>query len=161
MNIKKETIERFIKETGLNVKIGFFNGWNNFYNKIDFSKVKEYDCVTICGFTNEGENVSKWFKSPKNKEVTFEYIMNKVNQESIYRNLSDLFSKLCKNIPVYPTTYGIGVDAFYNQYMCNEIKIIEDKLNELGIEYRNEFSEAGYVYRFVISKKSINLQKIK
>lgn len=161
MNISKETIERFIKETGLNIKIGFFNGWDNFYNKIDFSKIKEYDCITICGFTHDGENISKWFKTPKTKEVTFDYIMNKLNQESIYRNLSDLFSKLCKNIPVYPTTYGIGVDAFYNRDMSKEIRMIEDKLNELGIEYRNEFSEAGYVYRFVISKKSVNLEKIK
>lgn len=161
MNISKETIERFIKETGLNIKIGLFNGWSDFYKNIDFSMIKEYDCITIIGFTREGENISKWFKTPKNKEVTFDYIMNKLNQESIYRNLSDLFSKLCKNIPVYPTTYGIGVDAFFNRDMKNEIKFIEDKLKELGIEYRNEFSEAGYVYRFIISKKSVNLQKIK
>lgn len=65
-----------------------------------------------------------------------------------------------QNIPVYPTTYGIGVDAFYNREMSKEIKMVEDKLNELGIEYRNEFSEAGYVYRFVISKKDLNLKKI-
>lgn len=161
MNISKETIERFIKETGLNIKIGSFDGWSDFYKNIDFSMIKEYDCITIIGFTRECENISKWFKTPKNKEVTFDYIMNKLNQESIYRNLSDLFSKLCKNIPVYPTTYGIGVDAFFNRDMKNEIKFIEDKLKELGIEYRNEFSEAGYVYRFVISKKSVNLERIK
>lgn len=161
MIINKDTIDRFVKETGLNVMIGYFDGWNDFYNKIDFSNIKEYNCITICGFTHDGINVAKWFKTPKAKEVTLDYIMNKVNEESIYRNLSNLFSKLCKNIPVYPTTYGIGIDAFYNREMRKEIKMVEDKLNELGIEYRNEFSEAGYVYRFVISKKSVNLKKIK
>lgn len=161
MIISKETIDRFVKETGLNVKIGYFDGWNDSYNKIDFSNIKEYNCITICGFTHDGFNVTKWFKTPKAKEITFDYIMTKINQESVYRNLSDLFSKLCKNIPVYPTTYGIGIDAFYNREMSNEIKMVENKLNELGIEYRNEFSEAGYVYRFVISKKSVNLEKIK
>lgn len=164
MNIKKDTIKRFVNETGLNIYIGYRDKYTDNYissEKFDFSNIGKMNYLLINGFQEDGTYIGKFFNVPKSKEVTLDYIMNKLNQESVYRNLSDMFSKLCKNLAVYPTTYGIGIDAFYNFGLDDEIKQVEDKLNELGIEYRTEFSEARYVYRFVISKKSINLQKIK
>lgn len=61
---------------------------------------------------------------------------------------------------VYPTTYGIGVWVFYNWDLEKDLKNVADLLNKFGVEYYTEFSDARWVFRFKISKKSINLDKI-
>lgn len=61
---------------------------------------------------------------------------------------------------VYPTTYGIGVWVYYNWNLEKDLKNVADLLNKWGLEYSTEFSDARWVFRFKISKKSINLDKI-
>lgn len=61
---------------------------------------------------------------------------------------------------VYPTTYGIGVWVYYNWNVEKDLTNVADLLNKWGLEYSTEFSDAHWVFRFKISKKSINLDKV-
>lgn len=61
-----------------------------------------------------------------------------------------------KNYLIYPTTYGIGLWAIYNFHFDTDKSKIEGVLDEMGVEYYNEFSDANWAYRFKISKKEAN-----
>ena len=61
---------------------------------------------------------------------------------------------------IYPTTYGIGVWNLYNASINADTTLVDKILNERGIEYRNEFSDAEWVFRYVISKKEANKLKL-
>ena len=61
---------------------------------------------------------------------------------------------------IYPTTYGIGVWVFYNWKKDECIAKVREVLDGMNVEYSNEFSEAGYVYRFRVSKKSENRKRL-
>lgn len=101
------------------------------------------------------------FKTPKNKEVTAEWVMDKLNNQSVYLNLSKYLRKIFDySISIYPTSYGIGVDAFWGRYK-NDADKVASKLADLGLEYRNEFSDARWVYRFIVSKNAHNLAILK
>lgn len=105
----------------------------------------------------EGDYISMWsFKTPKVKEVTTEWVLSKINMESSYRNLSQYLQRVFKHsISVYPASYGIGVDTL-GGYKKSADEVAA-KLEELGLKYRNEFSDAAWVYRFVISKDRENM----
>ena len=62
---------------------------------------------------------------------------------------------------VYPTTYGIGVWVFFNWDKDECIRRVREVLDGMNVEYSNEFSDAHYVYRFKISKKTSNRSKVK
>lgn len=108
-----------------------------------------------------------YIKTPKKKEVTFEWLMNKIEKKSnsVYKNLTTSFKKLItveKNYSIYPTTYGIGVYVVYcGAKTKTDINNIEKFLKAKGIKFENEYSEAGWVYRFKISKSAENIQLIK
>lgn len=61
---------------------------------------------------------------------------------------------------IYPTTYGIGVWNLYNASIIADTDLVDSILKERGIEYRNEFSDAEWVFRYVISKKEANKLKL-
>ena len=107
--------------------------------------------------------------SVKSKEITEDYVMkliekNEKSYNGIYGNFADKMNKLIagrtSQLSIYPTTYGIGVWIFYNFKAEENITYVENILKEKGIEYYNEFSDAHYVYRFKISKKRENLERI-
>ena len=107
--------------------------------------------------------------SVKSKEITEDYVMkliekNEKSYNGIYGNFADKMNKLIagrtSQLSIYPTTYGIGVWIFYNFKAEENITYVENILKEKGIEYYNEFSDAHYVYRFKISKKKENLERI-
>jgi len=54
----------------------------------------------------------------------------------------------------YTTLYGIGYFCYFTGQKSFEQtnKILGDYLKSKGIEFKNEFSEAGWVYRFLINK---------
>jgi len=95
--------------------------------------------------------IGKSFKLPKKKEVTLDYLLSKLNTEKIYKNFSEKFNKIVKlnGITCYPTSYGIGVFvAFAFRESIKDIKAkIENALNEHGIEYTTQYSDAGWVFR--------------
>ena len=54
----------------------------------------------------------------------------------------------------YTTLYGIGYFCYFMSQKAHQEtkKILSDYLNSKKINFDNEFSEAGWVYRFVINK---------
>lgn len=104
---------------------------------------------------------TKTIKTPLKKEVTFDYIINKISTDKIFINLASTFQKLVNktNINVYATTYGIGVWTAYNKYAKEEAIEIESILKKYDIKYTTEYSEIRWVYRFKISKSKENIDK--
>lgn len=113
---------------------------------------------------------SKSFRLPKGKEVNLEWVMGKINTEKVYESFANNFKTLLQKeygntyngLSVYPTTYGIGifVAISYRNDVAQTKQRVEGLLNKYGIEYRNEYSEAGWVFRYVISKRKENIEKI-
>ena len=117
------------------------------------------------GFYENGEDYESIFKGikiPKKKKLDIEYVMNKLNSDKVYKNFSDNFNKILKeklpNVSAYPTSYGIGFFALYKSSETK--KQIEEILDEYGIKYTTEYSDAGYVFRYKISKSKENIEKI-
>ena len=107
--------------------------------------------------------------SVKSKEITEDYVLKLIEKnekmyKGFYGEFTDKMNKLLGDkksyFSIYPTTYGIGVWLFYNFSADKDIKYIENILKEKGIEYYNEFSDMRYVYRFKISKKRENLERL-
>ena len=107
--------------------------------------------------------------SVKSKEITEDYVLKLIEKnekmyKGFYGEFTDKMNKLLGNkksyFSIYPTTYGIGVWLFYNFSADKDIKYIENILQEKGIEYYNQFSDMRYVYRFKISKKRENLERL-
>lgn len=97
-------------------------------------------------------------KTPKYKEVTLEWVLDKINKGNSYKNLSQYLRKVFGySIDIYPTSYGIGIDTLFGKYE-NRAKMVAEKLSELGLKFRNEFSDAGWVYRFIVSKDRDNMK---
>lgn len=109
--------------------------------------------------------IGKSIKATK-KETTFEYIMDKINTDNVYKSFSDKFNELlkAKNIKAglncYPATYGIGVFNLFNAEKSETKQTIETLLNSTGVKFENEYSEAGWVYRYKISKSAENIKRI-
>lgn len=120
----------------------------------------EYDGKIFC----KKENV-------KSKEITEDYVLKLVGKnKKLYDGAFGAFTmqmqKICEKLGygnyfcVYPTTYGIGIWLFWNWKVEEQANNVENILKSAGIEYYNEYSEHRWVYRFKISKKRENLQKI-
>jgi len=96
-----------------------------------------------------------------NASLIIEKFESKINTDKIYIDFAKKFSKLCGNgCTVYPTTYGIGVCTLLKSTLDYNREKYENKLSELGIDYTNEYSDAGWVYRFKISKSKENINRI-
>jgi hypothetical protein len=106
----------------------------------------------------------------KSKEITIEMIDKLIaKNEKAYSGYYGEFAKnmqrllnengLTDKFSVYPTTYGIGIWVIFNYSAKEEIKKVTKILNDRGIEYYNEYSEAGWVYRYKVSKKAENIAK--
>lgn len=106
----------------------------------------------------------------KSKEITIEMIDKLIaKNEKAYKGAYGQFAlkmqKLLKenklnSLSVCPTTYGIGVWVIYNWNADEQVQKVAKILKEKGVEFYNEYSEAGWVYRFKVSKKADNLAKI-
>lgn len=103
--------------------------------------------------------IHKTIKAPK-KEIDFNYILSKLNAETIYINFAKYFEKILNKkftkISAYATSYGIGLFLPYKI----DIQEIENELLNLNINFSTERSEGGFVYRFKISKSKENIEKI-
>lgn len=105
-------------------------------------------------------------KLPQKKEVTLMWVMEKINKDSIYKNFAKNFENLLpkkyKNgLNVYPTTYGIGISILFSHFQKNDlVNEVSKILKQYGVKYKNEYSDAGWVFRFKISKEKGNIEKI-
>ena len=107
----------------------------------------------------------------KSKEITVEYVQKLVEKDrkvyaGTYGKFAMCMQKLCKErgltnkFCVYPTTYGIGVWIFYNFNADKHIAQVEEIMKERDIEYYNEYSDHRWVYRFKVSKKRENIERM-
>jgi hypothetical protein len=136
------------------------------YNESTLEKASE---ITF-GWADDGNYIDgitlKRIKLPKNKSViTVEWVMEKLNKDSVYKFFSDNFRKLLEKMgysgygfSIYPTTYGIGVFTLKGE---KGVKLINDTLDNVGILYSGEWSDAQYVYRYKISKSKENVDRMK
>lgn len=150
MNISKQTLEM------LN-EIFYITFYDNFMNEVAMDKATELHI----GFTKDGtEYIGKLIKATK-KEMTFDYIMSKINSDKTFKNFSSEFNKVISKfgLSAYPTSYGIGFFvAFGFRKTINETKEqIEKSLNEIGVKFTTEYSDAGWVFRYKISKAAENI----
>ncbi len=110
-------------------------------------------------------------ETTKSKEITVEYIQKVVERDKkafsgaygdFARKMEQLLQRngIGRNFCIYPTTYGIGVWLVYNFSADADIKRVDSILNEQGIEFRNEYSDAQWVWRYVISKAEANRLRI-
>lgn len=128
----------------------------------------EYDTLYV---THDGEQMLVKKEGVKSKVITEEYVMKLVEKSrkaysGTYGKFAMGMQKLCRErgysgqFAVYPTTYGIGVWLFYNFRADENIADVKRLMDERGIEYYNGYSEHRWVYRFKVSKKKENLDKI-
>lgn len=172
MKITKETIQRFEQENNL-LHLYFAYGARCFSESykdwiVKGNKIEDALWVQVLGWDEDNKYVCFGFKPPKNKEVTFEYLMGKLEaylgKESSWKNLRDTFEKLLPKLKgrFYATSYGVGFDTFMLSHekvmrWTNELRQwLEDK----GIEFTNEYSDAAWVYRFRIGRSAVNLRRI-
>ena len=124
-------------------------------------KILTYDNEVYPDFIQVWGSKIKSIKIPKNKSlITAQWILNKIDNS--YTNLKPLFKQLELKGNIYYTSFGFSYDMFFKSQkdFDNDIKTLQDKLDELNINYTNELSNAGWVYRFRISKNKSNLDKI-
>lgn len=73
---------------------------------------------------------------------------NKTKKDIVESFMSDRVTKY----NYYTTLYGIGTFCYFTRDITKATKEMKDYLNSKGIPFSNEFSDANWVYRFVINK---------
>jgi hypothetical protein len=140
-----------------------------FFTERDFAN-RFFDSTTLWVFMSDGtkfpiKNLGKY------KDLTEKFLLEKIESNhkkftsSKFADFIKKVSKLLeenkiKNFWIYPTTYGIGVWSFYNYHAKENAESVRKILESLNVEFRNEWSDALWVYRFVISKNKKNLSKL-
>lgn len=129
-----------------------------------------YEFTTLYVEHDNGQMLVKK-ENVKSKVITVEYVQKLVEKDrkvyaGTYGKFAMCMQKLCKErgltnkFCVYPTTYGIGVWIFYNFNADKHIAQVEEIMKERNIEYYNEYSEHRWVYRFKVSKKRENIERM-
>jgi hypothetical protein len=108
-----------------------------------------------------GKNPDNFFKSFVNQYVSKFAVKEYGIFDGVFRNptKNECFEVLKNDARVrkyyfYTTLYGIGYFCFLmrNETFEQTKKILTDYLNSKKVSFKNEFSEAGWVYRFCINK---------
>lgn len=169
----KTDLEQFAKDvTGKHIKIfiqtGFGKSW---YSQVFNSNFSTIEPETSYGVSVNDNDIVYVFKTGKNrdsflKSFLTQYISKYEMKQSVWKDgeivkptKEDVINKLRVNDRVYKscfytTLYGIGFFCFLlSTDGFNKVKkVMGDYLDSLGIPYQNEFSEAGWVFRFLIGK---------
>lgn len=128
----------------------------------------EFDTLFV---EHDGGQILVKKENVKSKEITVEYVLKLVEKDrktyaGTYGRFAMEMQRICKklgyttSLTVYPTTYGIGIWLFYNFHADAHIENVRKIMEEKGIEFYNEYSDKRWVYRFKVSKKRENLEKI-
>jgi len=147
------------------------NVYDEYTNEVELESPKASE-ITF-GWSIDGQWIDgvslKSIRLPKTRSlITASWISDKINKEKIYKDFSVIFKDILvksghsgSSINVYPTTYGIGVAVIFNPSGSNDKEQITNLLKQTGVSFTNEYSDAGYVYRYKISKSKENIDKIK
>ncbi len=159
-NIQKDIIQK-LKDLGYVSDFMLENGYDN---TEDISKA-EYIRIIAHQEGDEYDWIHKNIKLPKQKIVDVNYVLDKLDTDKVFKNFSEDFQKILNgtdfenSINIYSTTYGIGVESIFGNKKSREF--VEGKLNDLGIDYTTEYSDARWVFRYKISKSKENIEKLK
>ena len=100
-------------------------------------------------FITQFSSKYKWLVEDINGMFNYESNKEQVQKNIIERNQDRVSKGL-----FYTTLYGIGFWAIFCSKQDIEVaKMLADYLKSKAIQYRNEWSDAGWVYRFVIGKE--------
>jgi hypothetical protein len=118
MKVTKQTLDKINKCYSVFIT----DDYSNEYNENDPDELKNANRIII-GFEYgsdgkpTGEYIGKTIKTPKSKEVTFDWLMDKINKENVYTNFSKEFKKILDidSIDIYPTSYGIGIFVLFGK----------------------------------------------
>lgn len=172
MKITKETIQRFEQE---NKSICLWFSYGARCIPMDYKewietgqRLEDAEWVQVSGWDENDNHISFGFKPPKNKEVTFDYLMGKLEaylgKESSLVNLRGTFEKLLPSLRgrFYATSYGVGFDTLMMSHegVMKATDDLKQWLKDKGIEFTNEYSDAAWVYRFRIGRSAANLSRI-
>lgn len=159
----------------IDLRLNVYGATKKWYDTtlIDFSEIESNKDYTV--FFNNIQQFT--FKTGKNSDTfvksflsqfiskaqlfninTLEYMTKEEKKDSILNNVNNTnnFNRLTKYI-YYTTLYGIGMFVFFMNDKTFEkyTSFLNNNLKENNINYKNEYSEAGWVYRWVI-KSDIN-----
>ncbi|WP_296864633.1 hypothetical protein [uncultured Methanobrevibacter sp.] len=186
MNISKETILRLSEE----YLWGFDNKDLTFgdelgrtgedlrssknYTKDFIDKNYDYICknaeviciVADAAWITGGESIYYGIRinAPKNKEVTLDYIhqrIEKINSArgfSLYEDMTKFIKKY--KVPAEATSFGLSIWIAFGNH-DKQIETINKILTDKGIQYTTRLSPAGWCYNWVISKHKNNVALIR
>ena len=168
------------KITGLNIKIfipdnpndkyTYYNRFNGVLSEETVYGVQIDDCIEYTFKTTK--KVETFFKSFINQHIRkyemkqgfWGYIDDSKNLGWVYPKKETIVKKLISDrvskYHYYTTLYGIGMFAYFTRDVKNATKNLSEYLDSKNINYTNEFSEAGWVYRFVINSEVKNHNKL-
>lgn len=153
MNIKQHTLDA-LKE------LYSYTFYDKFTIEVPMNKATNLHI----GFTKDGEKyIGKSIKLPTAKEVTIKYIVDKIETDKTFKNFCEHFNTLIHtlNLGAYPASYGVGVFCLGSERLIQVDKDnIESLLNQLGVQFYTEYSDAYYVFRYKISKSKENIERI-
>lgn len=147
--------ERELSDNGLQIQ--YYKG-----DCLDTVPADQADRFTVVKWTDE---LFKMYHGtiPKRKPFDIDYILQLIAKKEVvqYIDYKAIFAPLKLNeLRFYNTTYGLGVESIF-QRPTDQIERLKAFLNEKGIEFTNEYSDAMWVYRFKISKSAANIARIK
>jgi hypothetical protein len=99
---------------------------------------------------------------PLKKEMSYEWIIQQIDKKKTFQSIKwcEVFKPLeLFNVGYYTTSYGVGVEVIFGRRE-ETIQKIDTFLKSHQIEFTNEYSGAGWVYRFKISKAKDNIEKL-
>ena len=111
----------------------------------DFKTTKKIDTF-LKSFVNQHINKYEVKQVKSYCENGFVYF----KKEEIIRKYTDT-NRVSKYF-FYTTLYGIGMFAIFTRDIKSATSVLAEYLKSKNIQYSNEYSDAGWVYRFVINK---------
>lgn len=170
----KQQLEEFatqIHEDEVNIWVQTKAG--KWYEKQYSSVFTEIKTDTVYGISFGDSEICYDFKAGKNidnimKSFVNQYISKYASKQMRWDSENSGFTKVTKEQALnklknqdrvtksffYTTLYGIGCISFIVSATAFKTinKLMHDYLTKNNISYTNEYSEAGWVYRFVINK---------
>lgn len=154
-SLTKEIVEQIENEYA----VSFYRG--DLTEQVPFAQA---DTITFHFLKEDFSHIGKSFKLPKKKKVNLGFFLEKIESDNVYINFAKKFGTLINHngLTCYPTTYGIGIFVGIGlRDSVSKIKTeISNKLNEKGIKFTTELSDAAYVFRYKISKSKENIAKL-
>lgn len=151
MNLEQNLQNRFeshCKENNI-----WFTYYSNYNRMIDCDNLIDAETIQFI------QPIYKAVKLPKQKLITLEYILDKLSEQKEFNSLTKKVKAILNTgYSCYPTSYGVGVECLFGE--SKSISLIEKFLDNNGIEYTNEYSQARWIYRFKISKKQENIKRL-